>query len=59
VPPEEDPRHDLMVTQDPYLVRFVERFTQLNKGRAYYSDLESLGSYLFVDYSQNRRRRVN
>jgi Ca-activated chloride channel family protein len=48
-----------MVTQDPYLVRFVERFTQLNKGRAYYSDLESLGSYLFVDYSQNRRRRVN
>jgi len=48
-----------MVTQDPYLVRFVERFTQLNKGRAYYSDLESLGSYLFVDYSQNRRRRVS
>ncbi len=48
-----------MVTQDPHLVRFVERFTQLNKGRAYYSDLESLGSYLFVDYSQNRRRRVN
>ncbi len=47
-----------MVTQDPYLVRFVERFTQLNKGRAYYSDLDSLGSYLFVDYSQNRRRRV-
>ena len=48
-----------MVTEDPYLVRFVERFTQLNKGRAYYSDLESLGSYLFVDYSENRRRRVN
>jgi uncharacterized protein with von Willebrand factor type A (vWA) domain len=48
-----------MVTQDPYLVRFVERFTQLNKGRAYYSDLESLGSYLFVDYSQNRKRRVS
>jgi Ca-activated chloride channel family protein len=48
-----------MVTQDPYLVRFVERFTQLNKGRAYYSDLENLGSYLFVDYSENRRRRVS
>ncbi|HSQ61271.1 MAG TPA: VWA domain-containing protein [Acidobacteriota bacterium] len=48
-----------MVTQDPYLVHFVERFTQLNKGRAYYSDLESLGSYLFVDYSQNRKRRVS
>jgi uncharacterized protein with von Willebrand factor type A (vWA) domain len=48
-----------MVTQDPYLVRFVERFTELNKGRAYYSDLDSLGSYLFVDYSQNRKRRVS
>ncbi|HKQ18866.1 MAG TPA: VWA domain-containing protein [Candidatus Eisenbacteria bacterium] len=47
-----------MVTQDPYLVRFVERFTQLNKGRAYFSDLENLGSYLFVDFAQNRRRRV-
>jgi len=48
-----------MVTQDPYLVRFIERFTQLNKGRAYYADLENLGSYLFVDYNQNRRKRVN
>ncbi len=47
-----------MVTQDPYLVRFVERFTQLNKGRAYYADLENLGSFLFVDYNQNRKRRV-
>lgn len=47
-----------MVTQDPYLVRFVERFTQLNKGRAYFSDLEDLGSYLFVDFAQNRKRRV-
>jgi uncharacterized protein with von Willebrand factor type A (vWA) domain len=47
-----------MVTQDPHLVRFVERFTQLNKGRAYYADLESLGSFIFVDYNQNRRRRV-
>src|SRR5262245_4572321 len=25
-----------MVTQDPHLVRFVERFTELNKGRAYF-----------------------
>jgi len=48
-----------MVTQDPYLVKFVERFTELNKGRAYYSDLDSLGSYLFVDYNQNRKRRVS
>ena len=47
-----------MVTQDPHLVRFVERFTELNKGRAYFSDLEDLGSYLFVDFARNRKRRL-
>ena len=47
-----------MVTQDPHLVRFVERFTELNKGRAYFSDLENLGSYLFVDFARNRKRRL-
>jgi uncharacterized protein with von Willebrand factor type A (vWA) domain len=48
-----------MVTQDPYLVRFVEKLTEMNKGRAYYSSLDNLGEYIFVDYVRNRRRRVN
>ena len=48
-----------MVTQDPYLVRFVETLTEMNRGRAYYSSLDKLGEYIFVDYVRNRRRRVN
>ncbi|MBM3263891.1 MAG: VWA domain-containing protein [candidate division Zixibacteria bacterium] len=48
-----------MVTQDPYLVRFVETLTEMNRGRAYYSSLDNLGEYIFVDYVRNRRRRVN
>ena len=47
-----------MLTTDPLLVEFVERFTQLNRGRAYYSELDRLGSFVLVDYMKNRRRRV-
>lgn len=48
-----------MVTRDPYLVGFVEKLTEMNHGRAYYSSLDSLGEYILVDYVKNRRRRVN
>jgi len=46
-----------MLTEDPYLVNFVEEFTAINRGRAYYSGAGSLGSFVFVDYIKNRRRR--
>lgn len=48
-----------MVTDDPYLKNFVDRFTQLNRGRAYFSDLENLGSYVLVDFMKNRKRRLH
>ena len=47
-----------MVTQDKYLVGFVEKLTEMNQGRAYYSSLDNLGEYIFVDYVNNRRRRL-
>jgi uncharacterized protein with von Willebrand factor type A (vWA) domain len=47
-----------MLTSDPLLVDFVERFTEVNHGRAYYSQLDRLGSFVLVDYVRNRRRRV-
>ncbi len=47
-----------MLTSDPLLVDFVERFTRVNHGRAYYSQLDRLGSFVLVDYVRNRRRRV-
>ena len=46
-----------MVARDPYLINFVEEFTKANQGRAYYSSLNNLGQYIFVDYLRNRRRR--
>lgn len=47
-----------MLTTDPTLVDFVDRFTKANHGRAYYSELERLGSFVLVDYMKNKRRRV-
>ncbi len=48
-----------MVARDAHLVEFVDQLTRINRGRAYYSSLQSLGEFLFVDYLQNRRRRVH
>ncbi|MBI5363374.1 MAG: VWA domain-containing protein [Planctomycetes bacterium] len=47
-----------MLTTDPTLVEFVETFTEVNHGRAYYSQLDELGSYVLVDYVRNKRRVV-
>ncbi|HEX9614719.1 MAG TPA: VWA domain-containing protein [Bacteroidota bacterium] len=48
-----------MVAHDPYLINFVEEFTKANQGRAYYSSLNNLGEFIFVDYIKNRRKRMS
>ena len=47
-----------MVARDPILVEFIEEFTALNRGRAYFTGTEGLTSTLFVDYLANRRTRI-
>ncbi|HEX5053847.1 MAG TPA: VWA domain-containing protein [Planctomycetota bacterium] len=46
-----------MLTEDPSLVDFVERFTAENHGRAFYSSASDISSFVLVDYVRNRRRR--
>ncbi|RPI04371.1 MAG: VWA domain-containing protein [Ignavibacteriae bacterium] len=48
-----------MVAQDSSLVDFVDELTRVNRGRAYYSSLHSLGDFVFVDYIRNRRKRYS
>lgn len=48
-----------MVARDPYLINFVEELTKANHGRAYYSSLDNLGQFIFVDYIRNRRKRFS
>jgi uncharacterized protein with von Willebrand factor type A (vWA) domain len=47
-----------MVADDPLLRRFVMKFTEVNRGRAYYSDLDRLGTFVLVDFVRNRRGRA-
>ncbi len=47
-----------MVARDPWLVDFVKQLTEVSKGRAYYSSLNRLGEYIFVDYMRNRKQRM-
>lgn len=47
-----------MITTDPYLQDFVDKLTKANKGKAYYASLDNLGSFMFADYGQNKKKRV-
>jgi uncharacterized protein with von Willebrand factor type A (vWA) domain len=47
-----------MIAQDAYLKQFVHEFTEINKGRAYYSNLDGLGGFVLEDFERNRRRKV-
>ncbi len=47
-----------MIARDPYLQDFVRGLTKANRGRAYYSTPDDLGSYLFEDYERHRSKRV-
>ncbi|MEZ6197224.1 MAG: VWA domain-containing protein [Planctomycetota bacterium] len=47
-----------MVARDPLLVEFVEEFSRLNRGRAYFTGTGGLGEAVFVDYLRHRRGRA-
>ena len=46
-----------MIASDPYLMEFVENFTEINDGSAYFADLQNLGSMIFKDYNRNKVKR--
>ncbi|MCH2185539.1 VWA domain-containing protein [Myxococcota bacterium] len=48
-----------MLDDAPELVGFVERMTQINKGRAFYTHPRQLSSFLMVDYIGQKRTRRN
>jgi uncharacterized protein with von Willebrand factor type A (vWA) domain len=48
-----------MLDDAPELVGFVERMTQINRGRAFYTSPGQLGSFLMVDHIARRKVRRN
>lgn len=47
-----------MIANDPYLQSFVRNFTEVNNGKAFYSSLDGLGSFIFEDYEKNKKKRM-
>jgi uncharacterized protein with von Willebrand factor type A (vWA) domain len=47
-----------MIASDPYLQQFVQEFTETNKGKAYYSNLNGLGDFVFEDFERNRKKKL-
>lgn len=45
-----------MIARDPYLVQFVDQFTRVNNGKAFYSSLQGLGEFIFRDYKNNKKK---
>jgi len=45
-----------MIAKDPYLVNFVDHFTKANNGKAFYSSLDGLGEFIFMDYKNGKRK---
>jgi len=46
-----------MITDDPYLQQFVQKLTELNRGRAYFSSAQNLGDFIFWDFISHRRKK--
>lgn len=47
-----------MIAQDPYLMQFVDHFTEANQGKAFYTGIKGLGEMIFTDYETNRRKKL-
>jgi len=44
-----------MLDATAHLQHFIERLTELNKGRAFFTTPETLGDYVLVDFLESRR----
>ncbi len=47
-----------MIAQDPYLMQFIEHFTEANQGKAFYTGIHGLGEMIFEDYETNRKKNI-
>jgi Ca-activated chloride channel family protein len=47
-----------MIADDPYLMQFVDEFTSANNGKAFYSNVDGLGDFIFSDYRKNKHKKL-
>jgi Ca-activated chloride channel family protein len=47
-----------MLARDPYLVKFVERVSEIARGKAYFTSTVTLGEHVMKDFLKRKRRRA-
>lgn len=47
-----------MLARDPYLIAFVDRVSQIARGKAYYTSTMTLGQHIMRDFLRRRTRRA-
>jgi Ca-activated chloride channel family protein len=47
-----------MLARDPYLIQFVEKVSQIARGKAYFTSTLTLGQYVMMDFLKGKRRRA-
>jgi uncharacterized protein with von Willebrand factor type A (vWA) domain len=48
-----------MLDANSYLQEFIERLTQMNRGRAFFTTPETLGDYVLVDFIEQKRQLMH
>jgi Ca-activated chloride channel homolog len=47
-----------MLANDPYLVQFVQKVSEIARGKAYFTTSLTLGQYIMMDFLRKKRRRA-
>jgi len=47
-----------MLANDPYLVQFVQKVSEIARGKAYFTSSLTLGQYIMMDFLKKKRRRA-
>jgi len=47
-----------MLARDPHLVQFVQKVSEIARGKAYFTSTLTLGQYIMMDFMKRKRRRM-
>jgi len=48
-----------MLAQDPYLVQFVQKVSEIARGKAYFTSTQTLGQHIMMDFMRRKRRKIS
>jgi Ca-activated chloride channel family protein len=47
-----------MLAEDPYLMQFVQKVSEIARGKAYFTSTQTLGQYIMMDFMRRKRRKI-